>query len=102
MTAFTIGKRKDIYNPWSILNFLDKRLLGTYWANTSSNSLISKLLREGNYKIKEKFEALLSDQTIFSVIDEQIVYNQLNGSEKAIFSLLLTSGYLQDRIQGKL
>lgn len=93
--GFTIGKRKDIYNPWSILNFLDKRLLGTYWANTSSNSLISKLLREGNYKIKEKFEALLSDQTIFSVIDEQIVYNQLNGSEKAIFSLLLTSGYLR-------
>ena len=93
--GFTIGKRKDIYNPWSILNFLDKGLLGTYWANTSSNSLISKLLREGNYKIKEKFEALLSDQTIFSVIDEQIVYNQLNGSEKAIFSLLLTSGYLR-------
>ena len=52
--GFIFGKQKDIYNPWSILNFLDTGRISTYWANTSSNSLVGKLLREGNRKTKEK------------------------------------------------
>ena len=93
--GFTFGKHRDIYNPWSILNFLDKRNFTTYWANTSSNSLVGKLLREGNRRIKEKFESLLRGETIRTPIDEQIVYNQLDGNEKAVWSLLLASGYLK-------
>ncbi len=46
--GFIFGNHPDIYNPWSILNFLDKGRYGTYWANTSANSLVGKLLREGN------------------------------------------------------
>ena len=45
--GFTFGTRTDIYNPWSIINFLDKRKFSAYWANTSSNSLVGKLIREG-------------------------------------------------------
>ncbi len=41
--GFTFGSRKDIYNPWSILNYLDKKRFGPYWANSSSNSLAGKL-----------------------------------------------------------
>ena len=93
--GFIFGKHKDIYNPWSILNFLDKGYFTTYWANTSANSLVGKLIREGNRGIKEKFENLLRGEVIRTAIDEQIVYNQLNGSEKAIWSLLLASGYLK-------
>lgn len=93
--GFIFGEHKDIYNPWSILNFLDKGNYTTYWANTSSNSLVGNLLREGNRKIKEKFEVLLRGDSIQSVIDEQIVYNQLNGNERAVWSLLLASGYLK-------
>ena len=93
--GFIFGEHKDIYNPWSILNFLDKKSYKTYWANTSSNSLVGKLLREGNRGIKEKFEVLLGGESIQSVIDEQIVYNQLDGNERAIWSLLLASGYLK-------
>lgn len=93
--GFIFGEHKDIYNPWSILNFLDKGKLMTYWANTSSNSLVGKLLREGNHRIKEKFETLLRGESIESPIDEQIVYNQLDGNEKAVWSLLLASGYLK-------
>ncbi|MGN0506121.1 MAG: AAA family ATPase [Lachnospiraceae bacterium] len=93
--GFIFGKQKDIYNPWSILNFLDTGRISTYWANTSSNSLVGKLLREGNRKIKEKFEALLAGENIFTPIDEQIVYNQLDHNESAIWSLLLASGYLK-------
>jgi hypothetical protein len=93
--GFIFGSHKDIYNPWSILNFLDKKTYRTYWANTSSNSLVSKLIREGSSGIKKDFERLLKGETIWTPIDEQIVYNQLNGSVKAIWSLLLASGYLK-------
>ena len=93
--GFVFGKYTDIYNPWSILNFLDKGQITTYWANTSANSLVAKLLREGNRKLKEQFESLLAGRVLHTPIDEQIVYNQLNGSEKAIWSLLLASGYLK-------
>ena len=93
--GFIFGNQKDIYNPWSILNFLDKGKYTTYWANTSSNSLIEKLLREGNRKMKEKFEQLLQGESVWSAIEEQIVYDQLNGNEKAVWSLLLASGYLK-------
>ena len=93
--GFIFGKHRDIYNPWSILNYLDTHSYKTFWANTSANSLIGKLVREGNRTIKEKFEKLLCGECIWSEIDEQIVYNQLNGNEKAIWSLLLANGYLK-------
>ena len=93
--GFIFGKYKDIYNPWSILNFLDKGYFTTYWANTSANSLVGKLIREGSVRLKKQFEVLLKGGTIQSLIDEQIVYNQLNGNERAIWSLLLASGYLK-------
>ncbi|MGN0263907.1 MAG: AAA family ATPase [Oliverpabstia sp.] len=93
--GFIFGKHKDIYNPWSILNFLDSGNITTYWANTSSNSLVGKLIREGDRRIKEKFERLLKGEIIHTPIDEQIVYNQLDGNEEAVWSLLLASGYLK-------
>ena len=93
--GFVFGTQKDIYNPWSILNFLDKKTYGTYWANTSSNSLVGKLIREGSAKVKELMEHLLKGETICCEMDEQIVYNQLGKRESAIWSLLLASGYLK-------
>ena len=93
--GFIFGSHKDIYNPWSILNFLDTGKFTTYWANTSSNSLVGKLLREGNLGVKEKFESLLLGESIRTPIDEQIVYNQLDHNEDAVWSLLLASGYLK-------
>lgn len=93
--GFTFGERNDIYNPWSIINFLDKRKPGTYWTNTSGNSLIRKLIQEGTRQIKESFEKLLMGSTIVTEIDEQIAYNQLDMEESAIWSLLLASGYLK-------
>ena len=93
--GFTFGKMSDIYNPWSIINYLDKGKVGAYWANTSSNSLVGKLIKEGNRNIKQDFEGLLQGETITMEIDEQIVYNQLFHKKNAVWSLLLTSGYLK-------
>lgn len=93
--GFTFGETADIYNPWSVINFLDKKKAGTYWANTSSNTLVSKLLREGDLEIKKTFERLMQGKTICMEIDEQIIYDQLPVKRNAIWSLLLASGYLK-------
>lgn len=93
--GFVFGEQKDIYNPWSIINFLDTGKIGTYWANTSSNSLVGKLIREGSQDIKQDFELLIQGETLTTTIDEQIVYNQLDENEDAIWSLLLAGGYLK-------
>ena len=93
--GFTFGERTDIYNPWSIINYLVKGKLAAYWANTSSNSLIGQLIREGNKDVKLSFEKLLAGESLVTEIDEQIVYNTLNEDETAIWSLLLASGYLK-------
>ena len=105
--GFIFGTHTDIYNPWSILNYLDKGKIATYWANTSSNSLAGKLIREGDESIKATFETLLKGEVIRCPIDEQIVYDQLDeDNEEAIWSLLLASGYLkvlcfEEKVAGK-
>jgi len=93
--GFTFGKTPDIYNPWSIINFLDTGKLQPYWANTSSNMLVSKLIQEGSRQIKENFEQLLCGNSLKLLIDEQIVYDQLPNKESSVWSLLLASGYLR-------
>ena len=93
--GFTIGEYRDIYNPWSVVNYLDKGKLKPYWANTSSNSLVGNLLQKSDQGIKMQFEQLLSGQPIHSVLDEEIVYDQLDDNPEAIWSLLLASGYLK-------
>ncbi|GFI47195.1 hypothetical protein IMSAGC019_02518 [Lachnospiraceae bacterium] len=69
--------------------------MGTYWANTSSNSLVGKLVREGSPQVKQTFGQLLEGGSIRAEIDEQIVYQQLSGNINALWSLLLASGYLK-------
>ena len=93
--GFTFGNRTDIYNPWSILNYLDKRRLAAYWANSSSNSLAGKLVREGSKNLKTVFERLLQGESIITEIDEQVIYDQLDNDEQAVWSLLLASGYMK-------
>ncbi len=93
--GFTFGKRRDIYNPWSILNYLDKRRFAAYWTNTSSNGLVDKMIREGSTDIKMIMENLLKGQHLYRKLDEQIIFHQLAEDENAIWSLLLATGYLK-------
>ena len=93
--GFTFGAQTDIYNPWSILNYLDTGKTTAYWANSSSNSLVGKLIREGNADIKQKFEDLICGHSIITALDEQIVYGELDGNEEGVWSLLLAGGYLK-------
>ncbi len=98
--GFTFGDRGDIYNPWSVISFLSEKKAGAYWANTSSNSLVGKLIQEGSRDVKESFETLLQGGSIAAEIDEQVVYSMLGGDEQALWSLLLASGYLKVKKSG--
>ena len=93
--GFTFGDVSNIYNPWSIINYLDKREYRPYWANTSSNGLIGKLIREGDPGIKMAMEDLLHGKAFSTRLDEQIVFSQLESRESAVWSLLLASGYVK-------
>ena len=93
--GFTFGSQRDIYNPWSIINFFENKKIDTYWADTSSNSLINHLIKKSVPEIKELMELLLKRESIEVTFDDQIVFNQLDKSKNAIWSLLVASGYLK-------
>ncbi len=93
--GFTFGNVTDIYNPWSLTNYLNTGKFDTWWANTSGNGLIGKLLRTGKPEIKSLFGILLKGGEVTVPIDEQIIFNQLDTNPDAVWSLLLATGYLK-------
>ena len=93
--GFTFGDSSDIYNPWSIINYLKYKKFTTYWADSSSNGLINNLIQKGSPYIKTMLETLIRGEKINVIIDEQIVFSELDYSEDAVWSLMLASGYLK-------
>jgi len=93
--GFTFGRISDIYNPWSILNYLKTGKIASYWTNTSSNRFVGSLIRESGRNLKMDFENLLKGGMLRTMLDEQVVFSQLDHSEAAIWSMLLASGYLK-------
>lgn len=94
--GFTFGVYSDIYNPWSIASFIDNGgEYDTYWADTSGNGLVNSLIRQGNTAVKSAMEDLIAGKTLTTELNEQIVFNQLDGSTGAVWSLLLAMGYLK-------
>lgn len=94
--GFTFGEYTDIYNPWSISSFIAKKgKYDAYWANTGGNGLVNSLIRTGNAELKQTMETLLQGKSFVTELDEQIVYDQLDGDDNAVWSLLLAAGYLK-------
>jgi hypothetical protein len=93
--GFTFGHTRDIYNPWSIINYLDKGYATPYWVNTSSNGLVSSIIRRGDVDIKVEMERLMQGESLHKYIDEHIVYSELETNKNAVWSLLMASGYLK-------
>ena len=105
--GFIFGSCRHMYNPWSVLNYLKEQKLAAYWVNTSSNSLVTTLIRESSPDVKMAMEDLISGKSFETSLDEQIVFSQLEYKTSAIYSLLLASGYLRaermilDPVSGK-
>ncbi|MCI8993463.1 MAG: AAA family ATPase [Eubacterium sp.] len=93
--GFTFGSKTGIYNPWSITKFLDSREYGTYWADTSSNALVSELIKTGTPELKMQMEELITGGNMKLLLDEQVVFEQLKKKKGAIWSLMVASGYLK-------
>ena len=98
--GFTFGSQQDIYNPWSITNYLKEKKFLAYWASTSSNGLVNRLIQISQPDVKESMEELLNEREIVLNFDEQIVFDQLETKENAIWILMVASGYLKiDKIE---
>ena len=94
--GFTFGSHTDIYNPWSIASFVGKKgVYRAYWTNTSTNGLVNSLIQGGSSDLKQTMESLLKGESFTAEIDEQIVFDRLNDSANAVWSLLLATGYLK-------
>ncbi|MDE7212410.1 MAG: ATP-binding protein, partial [Lachnospiraceae bacterium] len=94
--GFCVGTHTDIYNPWSVASFLDnKGKLDSYWVNTSSNAFINTLMQQGSGGMKQVIEDLLEGKSFRVQLDEQIVFNQIDEDENAVWSLFMASGYLK-------
>jgi hypothetical protein len=86
-----------IYNPWSIISYLNKRADGfkPYWLNTSDNSLIEQLLTRGGVELKDELECLIRRESVEKPIEENIVFAEIEQQDDALWSFLLFSGYLK-------
>lgn len=92
--GFTFGCNRDIYNPWSILQFIRKKEFNTYWVDTSSNLLVGSLIQQSKKELKIQIETLLQGKSIVTHLDEQIVFNQLKIVPSAVISILIATVYL--------
>lgn len=93
--GFSIGQNTDIYNPWSVINFLSSKEIKPYWVNSSSNKLINTFFKEGNLEVKKSLEDLINGKSIFTPMKEETPFDQITTSPSALWSLLFSSGYLK-------
>ncbi|MBF0361029.1 MAG: AAA family ATPase [Oligoflexia bacterium] len=84
-----------VYNPWSIVNFIQNNELRSYWVNTSDNALIRDVVIHSSSEFKENLEKILLKKTCEQLlIDEHVVFADLKQNEGAAWSLLVSAGYL--------
>lgn len=95
--GYKFGKTKDIYNPWSILNYAQDYESGfkPFWVNTSSDELIKEQLKDQNANnTREQLYKLINHGTIEKRINENFIFTNLDTNSDLLWSLLLFSGYL--------
>ena len=88
--GYQFGK-SEVYNPWSIINFLNERKLKAYWIGVSGNSMINDLLSKGDRHIVENLEKLFNEEIIYKAVRD---YTEYKFDSSDIWELFLYSGYL--------
>ena len=88
--GYQFGK-SEVYNPWSIINFLNERELKAYWIGVSGNSMINDLLSKGDRHIVKNLEKLFNEEIIYKVVRD---YTEYKFDSSDIWELFLYSGYL--------
>ena len=92
--GYLFGEKK-VYNPWSIINFLNRGNLKSYWVNTSGNGLIKLYLQKLKNDIFDDFSKLLNKESILKRINNNMTFENLKTNfGKNIWNLFFHSGYL--------
>ncbi|MBR3674748.1 MAG: AAA family ATPase, partial [Bacilli bacterium] len=87
---------EDIFNPWSVLSFLQKQgSVGAYWENTGENAILGELLFDANEETKEGLVNLFMGKKVYALVDTAITYPDIHDNPDAIYSFLMTCGYLK-------
>lgn len=93
----------DVYCPWDVINYCDELLADpeaepeNYWANTSGNDLIRRLLKMANKTTRNEIEQLINGETITKPIRQELTYRDIEDSIDNIWSVLYSTGYLTQR-----
>ena len=91
----------EIYNPWSIINYVydrDRKITKfalPYWSNTSSNSIIREMVGEADQKAKADLETLINGGTIEKPVHEDITYGDIHQTQDNLWNFLFFTGYLK-------
>ena len=93
--GFIFGDQREIYNPWSIICYIRKKIFAPYWAQVTSNDIVNILIAQSNSKVKDDFARLLVGKSITVKLDEQIIFSELFKKKGAIWSFLMASGYVK-------
>lgn len=86
----------DIFNPWSVLNYLDEDCFPkAFWQSTGDNSIIRQIVSEADSETSENLRKLMQGQTISSYVDTSVIYPEIKSNPTTIYSFLLATGYLK-------
>lgn len=92
--GFTFGHTNNIYNPWSIICYLNERIFKAYWVMSGGTRLISKAILRADKEVMDDLMRLMNYETIHKTFDQTVTLRGLGTNERAIWSLLLCSGCL--------
>ena len=93
----------DVYCPWDVLNYCDELLINpeaepeNYWANTSENDLVRRLLKKADQTTRDEIEELINGSNIVKEIRQELTYRDVEDSIENIWSVLYSTGYLTQR-----
>ena len=97
----------DVYCPWDVINYCDELLADpstmpkNYWANTSGNDLIRRLLRQANLSVKDEVEELLGGGKVTKRVKQELTYREIDESDENLWSVLYATGYLTGKQVGQ-
>ena len=91
----------NVYNPWSVMQYVDdlvaniNRLPSSYWANTSSNSIVKSLIERADYETKDEIESLIEGKSIEKPVHEDITYSEVYDTMDNLWNFMFFTGYFK-------
>ena len=86
----------EIFNPWSVLNYLDDHCQPkAFWQATGNNDIIRQIVSESSLEVRENLQLLMQRKSISAYVDTSVIYPEIQNDPSSVYSFLLTAGYLK-------